>query len=107
MLALGHFVAVGHFEMILSKSTLSFFNFGLLALVLTTVHDLLGTKLINLLLAKLSLNLSFFSALIGVGFVDFGLTGLANSGAISLSFLLGTLVSVATLVHVVEHLVLA
>lgn len=106
LLALWHLVALIHLEVVLAKGALGLLNFGLLTLVLAAVHDLLSAQLVDLLLAQLSLDLSLLSPLVSVCLMDLSLPRSTNGGCGCFGFVLRALI-IATLIHVVKHLVLS
>ena len=106
LLALGHLVVLGHLQIVLAEGAAGLLNFRLLSLVLTTVHDLLGAKTIDLLLAKLTLDLPLLATLVSVGLLLLA-RARADSGShgSGLRLVLG-LVALVAAIHVVEaHLV--
>mmetsp|Transcript_12003 Transcript_12003/g.16303 ORF Transcript_12003/g.16303 Transcript_12003/m.16303 type:complete len:482 (-) Transcript_12003:484-1929(-) len=105
LLALRHFVILVHLQVVLAEGALGILNLGFLVLVFAAMHNFLSAQLVDLLLAKLSLDLSLLTTLVCVGLMDLGLAGLANGDDGSLGLLLG-LVAVLIL-HVVEHLIVA
>ena len=90
--------------MVFTKSALGFFDFSLLTLVFTAVHNFFRAKFVDLLFPKLTLDLSLFSSLVSMSLVDLGLSSLVVSSDGCLCFVLD-FVAIATFVHVVEHLV--
>ena len=107
LLALRHLVAIVHLQMILTEGASSFLNLGLFALVFSPVHDLLGLQLVDLLLSGLTRELTFFTALVSMGLVDFSLAWLGSSDGSSLVLILGAFVTFSTFIHVDAHILIA
>ena len=106
LFALRHLIIFFHLEVVLAEGALGLLNLGLLLLVLASVHHLLRSQSVNLLLPELALNFPLFSPLVSMGFVDLCLAWLADSSHSCLCLVLDFVI-VRSVFHIVEHLVFA
>ena len=106
LLAFWHFVILGHLKVVLAEGASCLFDLSLLVLVLTSVHNLLGTQFIDRLLTGLACNLTLFTALVSVGLVHLGLARASRSNGTGLGLFLAFIAIVSAFHMVKAHLVL-